>query len=904
MKKILSVFLAVIMVVIMLPSGVIMAKAEQWGDYTYTTSGSDATITKYSGVDSTIIIPNMINSYHVTRIAGWAFADKDELISITIPDNVTSIGNYAFESCDGLTSITIPDNVTSIGNYAFWRCTGLTSVKISNKVTTISDDTFFYCYNLTSVIIPNSVTTISYEAFSYCVSLTSIDIPSSVTTIGGSAFSYCTGLTSVTIPNKVTTIEFSTFANCTALTSVTIPSNVTAIDKSAFSGSSNVTIFGILGSYSEGYAKTNGIPFVPIYKITSKNNTGCIVDYTNMLIYGLTSGISSLNGYINIANGYQLSYVPNDVLGTGTIVNVIKDGLTVEVYTIILYGDDNADGNIDSIDAGTAVDYQNYMVNWDPVKDVAFIKSADVNGDGNIDSIDAGVMVDVENYMLTINQGTGLALTPILLTGSINISGTAKYGYKLTADISKIAPNNATFVYSWKSGGKVIGTDNSYIVTANDVGKSITVTVTGFGVYSGGIRSSSVIPTKLDSITPSAPILSSETPNSVTLTSVSGQEYKFDGGDWQSSAVFTGLSPNTTYNFYTRVAESDIHYASGISTALSVTTYEKYLSGTVIINVTGQHENILTADISSIRPTTATLSYQWKRGMVNIGTDSNYTISIQDVGQPITVTVVGIGDYEGNITSPVVTPTSVNISGIVKVIGTAQYGATMTADISGIMPLNATLSYQWKRGEVIVGNNLTYTISVDDLGQSLSFTAIGTDGYAGNITSTAVIPVKLAVATPVAPTLQEVTSNSVSLIAVSGQEYKIEGGDWQSSGVFTGLNPNTTYNFYTRVVETDTQYTSGISTALIVKTNKIAISGAVTIAGNTTVGATLSADISGVIPVGATLSYTWKEGSTIVGTGSTYTVIEADIGASITVTVTGTGDYLGSIKSPAKLIVG
>jgi len=984
LKKILSVFLAVIMVVFMFPSGVIRVTALQSGDYQYdvNTDGVSCTITGYIGAGGNITIPSILGTYCVTSIGQEAFYNCTGLKSINIPSSVTTIMNFlyidfskltqinidtanpsyssldgvlfdknkttliqypcgkigdyvipnsvttigdeAFGECTGLTSITIPNSVTTIGFDAFFRCTGLISVTIPNSMTTIGDNSFCYCTRLTSVTIPNSIITIGEAAFDGCSGLTSITIPNSVTTIEDAAFGECTGLTSITIPNSVTTIgeltfegcskltsitipngvttiSSRTFYNCSGLTSITIPSSVTNIGNNAFYGCNNVTIFGILGSYAEGYAEKNGIPFVS-HMIASKNNTGCIVDYANMFIYGLISGATSLNGYIKIANGYQLSYSPNGVLGTGTILNVIKDGVTVETYTIVLYGDDNGDGNIDSIDAGTAVDYQNYMVNWDPVKDAAFIKAADVNGDGNIDSIDAGVMVDVQNYMLTINQGTGLALMPTLIDGTVNISGTAKYGNTLTADISNIMPTNATFTYMWKSGGNVIGTDSTYIVTANDIGKSITVTVTGFGVYSGGIRSSAVIPTKADSITPLAPILSSETPNSVTLIAVSGQEYKFDGGDWQSSAIFTGLNPNTSYNFYTRIAETDTQYASGISTALNVTTYENELSGTISIIGVAQYGNTLTEDISTISPTTATLSYQWKRGTVIIGTNSTYTISIQDIGQPITVTVSGIGDYDGSITSSVVTPTSVNISGIVKIIGTAQYGVTLTADISGIVPSTATLSYQWKRGEVIVGNNLTYTISVDDIGQSLSFTVAGTDGYAGSITSTAVIPVKLTVSTPAAPILSSETSNSVTLIAVSGQEYRVNTGTWQSSAVFTGLSPNTTYNFYTRVEETDTQYASGISTALSVTTNKISITGAVAIAGNTTVGATLSADISGVIPVGATLSYAWKEGSVIIGTGSTYTVIDADIGASITVTVTGTGNYLGSIKSPAKVI--
>ena len=71
---------------------------------------------------------------------------------------------------------------------------------------------------------------------------------------------------------------------------------------------------------------------------------------------------------------------------------------------------------------------------------------------------------------------------------------------------------------------------------------------------------------------PAAPILSSNTDTTVTLTFVSGYEYKMGDGEWQISNVFTDLSPATKYNFYQRVAETDTAHASEPSDALSVTT--------------------------------------------------------------------------------------------------------------------------------------------------------------------------------------------------------------------------------------------------------------------------------------------------------------------------------------------
>ena len=171
---------------------------------------------------------------NVTSIGRGAFFHCNSLTNIIIPDSVASIGNSAFEGCTGLTSVTIPDSVTRIGGYAFSGCTGLTSITIPNGVKIIGNSAFEGCTGLTSVAIPNSVTYIDSSLFYGCTSLTSVTIPDSVASIGSSAFYGCTGLTSITIPNSVTYISHSVFYGCTGLTSVTIPDGVTIIEYSAF----------------------------------------------------------------------------------------------------------------------------------------------------------------------------------------------------------------------------------------------------------------------------------------------------------------------------------------------------------------------------------------------------------------------------------------------------------------------------------------------------------------------------------------------------------------------------------------------------------------------------------------------------------------------------------------------
>lgn len=177
--------------------------------------------------------------------------------------------------------------------------------------------------------------------------------------------------------------------------------------------------------------------------LTQVQGSGCVISYVDGFIYGLAVAITSLDGYAIVANGYQLAYIQTaNGFGTGTAVNVTKDGVTFERYTIVIFGDANGDGNIDSIDAGTLVDVENYLEIWDPVDDAAYLKASDINRDNSWDSLDAGIIVDYENYMVGINQTTGLSYSSMIFFDSAG--GTAIVPLTGKPGDAVVAPDNPT----------------------------------------------------------------------------------------------------------------------------------------------------------------------------------------------------------------------------------------------------------------------------------------------------------------------------------------------------------------------------------------------------------------------------------------------------------------------------
>ena len=64
---------------------------------------------------------------------------------------------------------------------------------------------------------------------------------------------------------------------------------------------------------------------------------------------------------------------------------------------------------------------------------------------------------------------------------------------------------------------------------------------------------------------PEAPQMESNTESSITLVAIEDGEYNINGGEWQISPIFEGLTPNSSYTFTQRKMETRSHYASPAS---------------------------------------------------------------------------------------------------------------------------------------------------------------------------------------------------------------------------------------------------------------------------------------------------------------------------------------------------
>lgn len=218
MKRVISIFLILIILSTVLA---IFAAGFDAGGFTYTASGTNATLTGWASSSGTVTIPATVSNggttYKVTAIGDYAFANKPSITKVNFSgSNLTTIGEGAFSSNNKCTSLTIPASVTAIGARAFHSWVALSNITFAenSNLTTIGNRAFRNAQSLTKINFPDKASgyiSIGEAAFSYCNSLAMVDFPACVSEIGEESFIGCTNLASVTIRNKDAVIGTDAF---------------------------------------------------------------------------------------------------------------------------------------------------------------------------------------------------------------------------------------------------------------------------------------------------------------------------------------------------------------------------------------------------------------------------------------------------------------------------------------------------------------------------------------------------------------------------------------------------------------------------------------------------------------------------------------------------------------------
>lgn len=409
--------------------------------------------------------------------------------------------------------------------------------------------------------------------------------------------------------------------------------------------------------------------------ITAKSNSG--VEVKGEYIY-VSNGMSNadflnkLEQKSSTEDKYTIDIYKN---GTGTDYDTVKTGAFLSIidsanspkprknYTIILWGDMNGDGYVNTTDADGVVNFLKAESDTSVDKNV-YRMAVDYNGNGKIDRDDAlkliGKVNGISSYTAAITDGKSTLDINDESTYTLKLTSSNKMTYfmldieydssKLTFQSISIDENGWT-INKEASSGKIvvsakIGSGSSDVTlkvsfkaTASG---SASIKVTNAIGLDGDSNSKCITcigtskPVTIGTTKASTPTLSGKTSSSITINTTKNEYYCYstssstptaNSSSWKAASgstyAFTGLSANTTYYIFHKDSSGNI------SDYLSVTTDKAETTVSApSVNKTNSSDTTIAIDLESFDKIyiskSKTTPSSTSDGWAALNTDSGY----------------------------------------------------------------------------------------------------------------------------------------------------------------------------------------------------------------------------------------------------------------------------------------
>lgn len=210
-------------------------EAENGLTYSLINSRTEYEVTSMGNAAGAVVVPETYRGKPVTQIGDRSFANRTQLTSITLSDNITRIGDQAFYNCSFLETANIPSGVTYIGEKSFHGCRELHSdITVPEGVTQILDGVFANCRSLVNVAFHEKLVSIGENAFLNCERLDALKLPDSLQSIGDHAFSGCTRTEQIVFGSELKSIGNNAFYANTKVKFVSFGDKLESIGNFAF----------------------------------------------------------------------------------------------------------------------------------------------------------------------------------------------------------------------------------------------------------------------------------------------------------------------------------------------------------------------------------------------------------------------------------------------------------------------------------------------------------------------------------------------------------------------------------------------------------------------------------------------------------------------------------------------
>lgn len=306
---------------------------------------------------------------------------------------------------------------------------------------------------------------------------------------------------------------------------------------------------------------------------------------------------------------------------------------------------------------------------------------------------------------------------------------------------------------------------------------------------------------------PLAPVVTGVTDSSITIEVVDGMAYSIDGGvTWQTTGTFTGLTRDTTYEIKVKAVETACYKelegpSTMQATEKTTVTFERFADQTV--EYTGHAQ---TYTLPKSNPGIASMTITGYDGIatppVTVG---DYVVNIDFVAAegyklpetlPAPVLHITRASGEAGTVRPVLKDETVTYTGDPQryhgadgIEGISSVALTYTG-ADGVESTTAPTNAGVYHVTAIFSPDANHTLAAGDYTATLTIRKAGQD-------------------TPMA-VLESSSSHSLTVSAIPGAEYSIDGGTtWQTGNTFGGLEPDKSYTILIRMAEDENHTASG-----------------------------------------------------------------------------------------------
>ena len=273
--------------------------------YRFSEDGQSLIVCKsQTGYKGEVTIPSTVlyndKSYPVSEIEIYAFADCDELKSVSLKCKIKEIPKNCFERSHNLKTVELPEGIEYI-RYEAFKNSGLRDINLPEGLLNIEGHAFEGT-NVEHVVLPNTLKgSLGEWNFYNCQQLQSLVIPGSIGRLLQHTVRSCKRLKKIELGEGLVYLN-DTFYECDSLESLEIPSTV---------------------KYIDGYWYSYRLQRIRVDSdnkwYDSRNDCNALIETaTNKLILGcintvIPEDVTSINGAFRACEGLKTAFIPANI---------------------------------------------------------------------------------------------------------------------------------------------------------------------------------------------------------------------------------------------------------------------------------------------------------------------------------------------------------------------------------------------------------------------------------------------------------------------------------------------------------------------------------------------------------------------------------------------------------------